>query len=176
MFYAALVGGALLWSTIAGRPLVQLLWTPAANLRLLGVSLGAGLGFGLLIVALSRLMVARLASAQALYAWFAELLGPVSWTDALTLAALSAVGEEVFFRGAMQPSLGLLPTSLLFALVHWPPRLRFASWTIGAGIIGLAVGAITIHTGNLAGAIVAHFVVNLLNLRHVSQFVPKHSQ
>ena len=50
-----------------------------------------------------------------------ELLGPITFRAALGLALLSGVAEELLFRGALWPHLGLFGTTFLFALV------RFAS-------------------------------------------------
>lgn len=171
VFYGVLAAAALLWNHLAGRAPIELIWDPvrASGVKLL-LGVAAGLATGLLVVAISRLTVARYGWAQELYRWFAALLGPLGWRQAAALAALSAVGEELLFRGAMQPSLGLYVTSALFALAHLPPRRRLLPWTVGAAVLGLAFGAITMWTANLAGAVVAHFVINLLNLKHVSDF------
>lgn len=98
-----------------------------------------------------------------------SMLGEVSWGRAFYLAALSSVGEELFFRGAVQPTFGLIPTTILFALAHFPARKEMASWTIFAGVVGLAIGYIFERSGLIVAPIVAHFVVNFINLRLIGQ-------
>jgi len=167
LFYGATAAVAFTWGALAGRP--QLLWTAGTSPARAAVAAVVGLGLGLVVVGLSHLSVRHLAWAHELYVWFGSLLGALSVGQCLTLAALSAVGEELLFRGAMQPTLGLILTTIIFGLAHVAPRLRYLPWTITAGALGLALGLLAQHGGSLAGPIVAHFVVNALNLMHVAR-------
>jgi hypothetical protein len=95
------------------------------------------------------------------------MLGPLRRREVVLLAAASAIGEELLFRGAMQPALGLWPTAAIFAALHFPPRPRLWPWTASTGAIGVALGLLARATGDLAGATLAHFTVNALNLAAV---------
>jgi membrane protease YdiL (CAAX protease family) len=99
--------------------------------------------------------------------FFRSLLPEVSPSDALVLALASGIAEEVLFRGAIQPALGLWWTSLLFGLLHFPPDRRLAGWPIFAGVLGLAFGGVYELTGNLLGPIVAHLTINYVGLRRL---------
>jgi membrane protease YdiL (CAAX protease family) len=79
------------------------------------------------------------------------------------------VGEEMFFRGALLPTIGLFASSAIFALLHIGPKARHLPWTASSFAVGLLFGAMFEWTGDLTGPIVAHFLVNFLNLRHVAQ-------
>jgi membrane protease YdiL (CAAX protease family) len=166
-FYGAFVAAAFLWSALAGRP--RLVYQPglASPSRAL---LGAGIAFagGMVSVGLSRLLLERTRWARELFDWFAALLGPLSRRDVLLFALLSSVGEELLFRGAIQPSLGLYPTTLIFALLHFPPRRELWPWSLFAGVLGLGLGALSRWSGDLGGAVIAHFTVNALNLGAVA--------
>jgi len=73
----------------------------------------------------------------------------------------AAIGEEIFFRGALQPIFGLVPTSLFFALVHTQYTLTPASvWII---VVALVFGWLRQRTSTTA-AIVAHFIYNFIPL------------
>ncbi len=168
VFYGALVAAALGWVALAGRPLSSLLPGSAGAVRA-AISAGLGLALGLLVVGLSRALLAWTAWGRGLFAWFAGVLGPLSAGEVAVLAASSAVGEELFFRGAMQPALGLLATSGIFAALHLPQRLRYLPWTASAAALGLAFGLLAQRTGDLGGAIVAHAVINGLNLYQVAR-------
>lgn len=77
---------------------------------------------------------------------------------ALLLATCAAVGEEIFFRGALQPVFGLWPTSIFFALIH--SQVLLSPGLIGLLAVALAFGWLRRRQSTTA-AIIAHFVYNL---------------
>jgi membrane protease YdiL (CAAX protease family) len=128
---------------------------------------GVGLLAGLLLVFLSRELMGRLEAGEALGRTLAEALGRLSIVHTTLLALFSSVGEEFFFRGALQPEVGLVAASILFGLAHFMPRREFLFWTVFAGVAGLLMGALYMGTGNLLAPILAHFIVNALNLPYI---------
>ena len=93
-----------------------------------------------------------------------ELLGGITAPQAIALAALSGFAEELFFRGAVQGAVGWLAASLLFALLHSGPGRELRLWTLFALCAGLLFGALMLWRGNLLAPVLAHFVVNAVNL------------
>jgi membrane protease YdiL (CAAX protease family) len=134
-------------------------------LLLAGPALGALLGLG--VVALTRLSTRHFQWARELHASCRDLLGPLSGREIVILALASSIGEELLFRGALLPWLGLWLQALVFALLHVGPGRRFLPWTASAAALGVAFGWLAIVTGNLGGPIAAHFAINFLNLRHI---------
>ena len=128
-----------------------------------------GLVFGLEMVFLSRLAVHSMEWARVLHREFHAVVHELSSKEIFLLAASSSVGEELFFRGAMLPALGLWPSSVLFALMHVRPQWRFLPWTIMSFMMGLAMGLMYMKMGNLGAPIVAHFTINLLNLNYIAK-------
>ena len=167
VFYGAFGAVAWGWSAFAGHPSVFWLRLPVDGAEL-SLHVGIGVAFGLLVVAFSRWAVDNTSWAQGLVDWFHEVLGPLSWHDAFVLALFSAFGEEMLFRGAMVPTLGIAVSSVLFGLVHLPPTKKLLPWTVMAGVLGVAFAFAYEWTGNLAAPIAAHFTINLLNLRSIS--------
>jgi hypothetical protein len=94
----------------------------------------------------------------------AELLGPMDLSEVVALALLSGFAEELFFRGAVQGSWGWLPATVLFALLHTGPGPAFRLWTLFAAVAGLVLGALMIWRGNLLAPVVAHGLLNGINL------------
>lgn len=131
------------------------------------VSLALGLAFGLAMVVLTRVVVARFTWGRTLHRDFRAMLGDASPREIAILAVASAIGEELLFRGALQPWLGLVPQAVLFGLLHIGPRTRHLVWTLWALAMGLAFGLLVQLTGDLGGAIVAHFAINFLNLHFI---------
>jgi membrane protease YdiL (CAAX protease family) len=128
-----------------------------------------GLAFGLAMVFLSRLAVRSTEWARVLHREFHAVVHELSSKEIFLLAASSSVGEELLFRGAMLPAIGLLPSSVLFALMHVRAQWRFLPWTIMSFIMGLAMGLMYMKIGDLGAPIVAHFTINLLNLNYIAK-------
>ncbi len=80
---------------------------------------------------------------------------------AVVLAASAAIGEEIAFRGALQPVIGFWPTAIVFAMTHTQYALTPA-WLI---ILGVAVAFGWIRQRyNTSVAILTHFWYNLFQL------------
>ncbi len=81
------------------------------------------------------------------------------------LAASAGLGEELLFRGALQPVFGILPTSLIFAVSHVQYGLSPA--TLAVFLLSLILGIIR-KRSNTTVAILVHtgynFILGLLSL------------
>ena len=69
---------------------------------------------------------------------------------------MRGVGEETFFRGAVQQEFGLVVASLLFGVVHVGPDRRYLVWTAWAVQAGFLFGVLYEVTGGLLAPILAH--------------------
>ncbi len=166
--YGALALAAILIS--AGREdvnLYQIDGTSTPTLLLLSPFIGIALG--LAVVVASRFATHRFEWARSLHRDFRNILGPLTMREIFILALFSAVGEEFLFRGALQPWIGLWPQAVIFALLHVGPGTRFLPWTFSAFVMGLVFGCLYEWTGDLGGAITAHFTINFLNLLFISR-------
>jgi membrane protease YdiL (CAAX protease family) len=128
--------------------------------------IGLGAVAGLLLYALQFGLIAGWASfapdsltqqssaAQELFNLFSGslLLG-------LLLAVTTGIGEELFFRGALQPIFGIFWTSIFFVLLHSQYILTFASLVIFLVSIGFGLLARRFST---VTAMVAHVVYNFI--------------
>jgi len=92
----------------------------------------------------------------------------VSYNQTIALALASAIGEEVFFRGALLsqlkvwfgPQMALVFQAALFAAGHPAPGRAgraYAAWTFVAGLI---FGLLYLYSGSLVPGILAHFLYN----------------
>lgn len=126
-----------------------------------------GTGIGLVVVLLGRLLV-LFSWARALEAEFADLIGPLRVKQIIWLAIVSSVAEEAFFRGAVQPTLGLMMTSILFGLLHFGPRVVFIPWTMMALGMGFVLGFLADWSGGLLASVSCHFTINAINLWFIS--------
>ncbi len=166
LFYGLLMLVPLGWRAARGGP--SLFHPGGFSLADTVAGLGLGLLAGLGVVALSGLTMRRTAWGRRLADTFARILGPLPGSHAWALALLSGFGEEMFFRGMLQPALGLVITSLLFGLVHFIPRREILPWTcfsIGAGFL---LGWLFQFSGTLVAPIACHVLVNGINLGRIT--------
>ena len=78
---------------------------------------------------------------------------------ALLIGLTAGIGEELFFRGALQPRFGIVLTSFAFALMHQQYEL---SWVLlGMFGIGILLGIERKRYGTVA-AIVTHASMNII--------------
>lgn len=160
-FYLALAVAGLLWvGAQRGRLGLELFFDPGGW----WIDLGAGLALGSLLLAFWRGLLRFTFAARALEQELARLLAPLATSEAIALAVISALAEELFFRGALQSAWGYLPAALLFALLHTGPGRAFRIWTLFALVGGLSLGLLVLLRGPVGGAIVAHLLVNGVNL------------
>jgi len=166
VLYLGLAAAGLVWSTLRGHPGV---WRVAGRddpQVFLGALAGLLIGLGLVFV--SRLVVHRFEWARSLHGDLRGRLGPLPDSEIVVLAFASSIGEEIFFRGALLPVIGLVASSAIFALLHIGPKARYLPWTIASFVVGLLFGQLFRWSGDLTGPVLAHFTVNFLNLRHLS--------
>jgi len=169
IFYGLLLAAALLVALCGGRSLLYA-GPEAARAGVAPLRDGAaGALFACGVIALSQLWTRRSAHGERLARALAALLGRRSGAECALLAALSGVAEEAFFRGALQPRLGLVAASVAFALAHLAPRRDLWPWTLFALAVGLGLGLLFEWTGNLLAPVVAHVLVNAVNLARLSR-------
>jgi membrane protease YdiL (CAAX protease family) len=137
------------------------------------MDLAAGLLVGGLLVVVWMGARRWFPSASRLETQLAELLGPLERSEVLGLAILSGFSEELFFRGAMQGAWGWVPATVLFTLLHTGPGATYRIWTVFAAVAGVALAALMIWRGNLLAPVVAHTVVNGLNLSRLARDAQK---
>lgn len=154
LFYGLLVVAAVLfWNGFRGR----------APLPLGELYIGLGAGFATAVVTVSLGVVAyklvpvmrRLAEELA-----PALVDGVAYRNLVLVSIFSGVGEEAFFRGALQQEFGLVVASLAFGLAHIGPDRRYLAWTVWAVFAGFLFGTLYETTGGLLAPMIAHALHN----------------
>jgi len=162
--YLVLAVAGTVWMGLAARDRgglrLEQFVDPATWLR----DLLSGLGAGAALIGLWEVGRRWLPGARDLERTLADLLHGLEPSDALGLALLSGFAEETFFRGAVQGQWGIWVATILFALLHTGPGKPFRLWTVFAAVAGLVFGLLAAHLGNLLAPIVAHMLVNGVNL------------
>jgi membrane protease YdiL (CAAX protease family) len=149
-------------------------WLVAPLATALASSTMLGLTVALASIAFTRLAVRRFAWARQLHDELAPVARELTAGQILIVAGLSSVGEEVFFRGLLTPTLGVVVAAIVFGVAHQVKMrgpLRWA-WTGWATVIGLALGSVFALTGSLVGPLLAHAVINAANLSYLRDHEP----
>ena len=128
-----------------------------------------GVGVGGIVIFCSRVAARLFSSVRTLEDGFRGVIGGLSAKDAFWAALASSVGEELFFRAALQPLVGLWIASGIFALLHWGSGKAFVAWPILALGAGLILGGLFELFEMIWAPIVAHFTINFVNLRYLSR-------
>ena len=126
-----------------------------------------GIGGGCILVAVSRGLEKMVPSVETLTQGFGQMLGQFTPRHACLAAMASSLGEEIFFRGFLQSWWGILFSSVVFALLHIGPDKRFISWPFLAFGASLLLGSLMVYTGTIWASVIAHGLVNFVNLNHI---------
>jgi uncharacterized protein len=139
------------------------------DLRLAGDSVALSLALGALTplatVSAGLLAYRLLPALRAIAEELAPRLVDGAGRGSLLLVSLfSGVGEEVFFRGAVQQEFGLVAASVLFGIVHVGPDRRYLVWTLWAIAAGFLFGVLYDVSGGLLAPMLAHAAHNAATL------------
>jgi hypothetical protein len=137
---------------IRGLTLRQLAWAGGALILLLAIEVGISQVWQILDPA-GYERVGGLTDA-----FIGAFLSPLG---ALTVGFAAGIGEELLFRGALQPRFGLLLTTLLFTFAHAQYSLSPA--LIGIFVVGLGLGIVR-NRANTTASILVHAGFNFLQV------------
>lgn len=150
-----------IWITRSPREVVTRLGLERLGSRQIGIAVGLilpcltlSVGFGVLgqIVAPERTAQVQ----EVLRAMSSNVTSPAI---ALFIALAAGVGEEIFFRGAIQPRLGIGLTALLFAVSHTQYGLSYAA--VGVLVLGVILGYERKYL-NTTACIITHTAYNFV--------------
>jgi uncharacterized protein len=121
-----------------------------------------GLTFGLIIVILDLILMKYLPAGYYDDGGVNErIFSDRSTAEIALLAAVIAVSEEILFRGVIQFHLGLILSSIIFALIHFR---YWTHWFLIMNIVALSfwIGMIYEVTENVMVTIMLHFTIDFL--------------
>lgn len=164
--YLGMIGLAFVVAALLGRSLPIGSWSSATAIAfdvLIGVAAAA------VVVLISRFGIYRTRWGRSLALELGERFGVLTAGEITVLALLSGTGEELLFRGILQPYLGYVVTSLVFGLIHIGPGRVYLPWTGFAILAGFLFGGLVIWTGSLLPAILAHVLINQANFVQIGR-------
>jgi membrane protease YdiL (CAAX protease family) len=150
LFYGALAVVAAVWCGLRGFEVSLVGESGVASLLLGFVTATCTVSLGLL----AYLLLPALRNISEELA--PRLVDGADRTGLVLISVFSGVGEEAFFRGAVQQEFGLVVASLLFGLAHVGPDRRYLVWTAWAVMAGFVFGFVYDLSGGLLAPVVAH--------------------
>jgi membrane protease YdiL (CAAX protease family) len=158
LFYGLMAVAGILWNALRGRETLFLGDSVSVSLALGALTAGGTVSLGLLLYRLVPLF-RRLSDELA-----PQVVDRASPAALVLISFYSGVGEEIFFRGAVQPEFGLVVAAVAFGLVHVGPDRRYLVWTAWALGAGFLFGLLYEWTGGLLAPVLAHVLHNAVTL------------
>jgi hypothetical protein len=170
LFYGVMGCVALVWRmSTPGQSILHPSFEAARDAWGLLPSLAVGLIVGAASIGVSELLTRKTTLGEGLAELLGESLVGLRIGDAILLALASGLAEEMLFRGALQPAVGIFWASLIFGACHFLPRKELALWSLYAVGMGFAFGALFEWTGQLIAPVTAHVLVNGVNLPRLAR-------
>lgn len=131
-----------------------------------------GIGFGI-VTAKAGWQIVELPKLEKTKLFFTQLIRPLrlNFLEIIFISVCAGVGEELFFRGAIQPVLGIWFTSILFVLLHGylnPFNMPLTYYGIYMVLVIGVMGLMTEHFGIIT-SMVAHTIIDVLLLSELSR-------
>lgn len=136
------------------------------------LAVGAGIGFAAVVLAISHFGLDRFPWTRLLRREVLRAFDPLTPNTAVLLAVLSGVGEELFFRGALQPAIGWLASALVFGVLHTSFDRQLMGWTLFATATGVGLGGLFEATEGLLAPTLAHVAINAVQLVRLARSPP----
>lgn len=145
------------------------------GIKAIWIQIGIGLAFGL-VSAKAGWQIVELPKLHKTKIFFADIIQPLKLNvlEILFISFCAGVGEELFFRGVVQPLLGVWATSFLFVLLHGylnPFNIPLTFYGIFMVLVIGVMGLFTEHLGILT-AITAHATIDFILLLKLSKVKP----
>lgn len=133
--------------------------------RALAIGLALALLLGVLTIASTRWLVAHTRWADALARALRGAVLGASPLELRLIAVGGAFAEELLFRAALVPILGVVASAIVFGALHFAGRATYVTWMAWATAMGVLLGLLFVYSGSLLPPLVAHALINHENMR-----------
>jgi len=166
--------------TLIGMPLVAILVdryfeevdlaTQIIGYQAWYIQIGLGIALGLVAGFSARWLIQR-PFMQVVNRKYSNLLGQfnLTWSEVVFISMCAGVGEELLFRGAIQPFIGVVLTSIVFVAIHGylnPKDWRMSVYGIMMTGFIAAIGFAADWAG-LIPAMIAHTLIDVILLHNL---------
>ena len=139
------------------------------------LSIGSAVG---IITAMAGWQIVELPFMFRTKVFFINIIKPLqlSFAEILFISLCAGVGEEMFFRGVVQPYLGVWITSILFVMLHGYLNPLNMSLSVYGIYMVLVIGVLGLFTEfiGIGSAMIAHTFIDLILIIRLSKAdIPK---
>jgi membrane protease YdiL (CAAX protease family) len=135
-------------------------------------SLVLGVAGAALAIIVTHALLRRARWARALHGELRPIVSGEGGGVLLLMALASSIGEELFFRGFLSVSIGVIASSIAFGALHQVRGRGRVGWAVTAFAMGVFLSLVYGITGQLVGCIVAHAIVNVVNFQYLRDHDP----
>ncbi|MET0341694.1 MAG: CPBP family intramembrane glutamic endopeptidase [Polyangiales bacterium] len=135
-----------------------------ATAQTVGLALALALSL-LTLVATRWLVAARVRWADALARALRGAVLGASPRELRWMALGGALAEELLFRAALVPILGIAASAVVFGALHFSGRATYFTWMLWATGMGVLLGMLFVYSGSLLPPLLAHALINHENMR-----------
>lgn len=170
----------LIWLLIANLIIYYIQEQKLADLFFAGhhflIQIGTGLAAGILFGAAGLTMI-RMPSFRKILDEYAIIRQvkqmDLSVNEIVYVSLVAGISEEILFRGAIQPVIGIWLTSIIFIGVHGYIRMQSVKhflYSLFTFLLSCMLGALFIYIG-LISAMVAHFIYDVVVLYGIKRML-----
>lgn len=164
-----LIGVAFAWF-VRGEPLWALLLrldTPVQTLGFAALSATASISLIGLMYRANRRFAQALKRSGGHVA--EETLKVAGYPVMYVVVAMAGFGEEILFRGGLQPTIGIVPAAVLFGLSHGGWRREMWAYVAAATGAGLIFGTVYHLTNSIWVPVIGHAVHNVVSVMAIGR-------
>lgn len=172
----------LIWLLIANliiyyiqeRQLAEIFFSGDHFLIQIGVGLAAGVAFGLAALGMAKMpSFKKILDEYAIIRQVKKM--DLSVKEIVYVSLVAGISEEILFRGAIQPVIGIWLTSIIFIGVHGYIRMQSTKhilYSLFTFLLSCMLGGLFIFFG-LISAMAAHFIYDVIVLFGIKEDVIK---
>ncbi len=140
------------------------------------VQIGIGIITGIVLGRIAQFIISQpfLRDTEAKYARLISNF-QLDHATVIFVSFCAGFGEELLFRGAMQPLIGIWPTAILFIALHGylnPKNWRISVYGLFMTVAIASLGYLTKHIG-IWSACLAHMFIDYVLFQHLIKYRPK---
>lgn len=159
-----LLGFGLAGYFLITNTLDQDFWEILTGKAFWAYQLALGIAYGLLVAMIGWQIIKLPFQRQTRYK-YASLIQNLNlkFSDIILVSFCAGIGEELFFRGGIQPLAGVWVTSIIFVALHGylnPFNWKLSIYGIYMTLVIAGIGYLKIHYG-LASSMIAHTIIDI---------------